>query len=47
MVASAVAMFGGDADHTAMARVAERLAGEELGSDPSPGPSRKGRGEAQ
>ena len=31
LIASAVAMFGPDADHTEMARVLERLAGEELG----------------
>jgi 3-hydroxyisobutyrate dehydrogenase len=31
LIASAVAMFGQDADHTEMARVLERLAGEELG----------------
>ncbi len=30
LIASAVAMFGSDADHTEMARVLERLAGEEL-----------------
>ncbi len=32
LIASAVAMFGQDADHTEMARVLERLAGEELGA---------------
>jgi 3-hydroxyisobutyrate dehydrogenase len=32
MVAASVAMFGGQADHTEMARLAERLVGEELGS---------------
>jgi 3-hydroxyisobutyrate dehydrogenase len=32
MVAASVAMFGGQADHTEMARLAERFAGEELGS---------------
>ena len=32
MVAASVAMFGGHADHTEMARLAERLTGEELGS---------------
>ncbi len=32
LIASAVAMFGPDADHTEMARVLERLAGEELGT---------------
>ncbi len=32
MVAASVAMFGGAADHTEMARLAERLAGEELGT---------------
>jgi len=31
MVAAAQAMFGADADHTAMARLCERLAGSELG----------------
>ncbi|MBV8456762.1 MAG: NAD(P)-dependent oxidoreductase [Acetobacteraceae bacterium] len=31
MVAASVTMFGGQADHTEMARLAERLAGEELG----------------
>jgi len=31
LVASALATFGQDADHTEMARVLERLAGEELG----------------
>ncbi|MEO8713694.1 MAG: NAD(P)-dependent oxidoreductase [Acetobacteraceae bacterium] len=32
LIASAVAMFGPNADHTEMARVLERLAGEELGA---------------
>jgi 3-hydroxyisobutyrate dehydrogenase len=32
LIASAVAMFGPGADHTEMARVLERLAGEELGA---------------
>jgi 3-hydroxyisobutyrate dehydrogenase len=32
LIASAVTMFGQDADHTEMARVLERLAGEELGT---------------
>jgi 3-hydroxyisobutyrate dehydrogenase len=31
LVAAALAMFGGNADHTEMTRVLERLAGEELG----------------
>jgi hypothetical protein len=31
MVVAAAAMFGGAADHTEMAKLAERLAGEELG----------------
>ncbi len=34
MVAAAASMFGGHADHTQMARLAERLAGEKLGSRP-------------
>jgi 3-hydroxyisobutyrate dehydrogenase len=32
LVTASVAIFGGQADHTEMARLAERLAGEELGS---------------
>ena len=36
MVAGSVAMFGGQADHTEMARLGERLAGEELGTRGTP-----------